>query len=227
MEISVLGKGEDDRLEQALAIYRASIVASERKPDSMLREMPGDPRYRFVVAHEASRVIAFAICRIARDKSFWLLEYLAVDAAARSHGLGAKIYLAAKAIVAEAAPGAPCLLEVDQPGPDAPEDDAARKRLRFYRKFGCRRVAGLTYVLPFGWPGEVPPMWLLVDGLQDRDSVPVDIISAWLRGIYTDVYRLRETHPLVDRMLAPLLAGGGEKASAERGGVSAAALVAL
>ncbi|ADP69441.1 hypothetical protein Rvan_0151 [Rhodomicrobium vannielii ATCC 17100] len=204
MEFAVLARGDEDRLEQLIAIYRASIARAEQKPEWMVREMLGDTSRRLLVALDEGRVIAFAICYFAPDDAFWLLEYLAVDANIRSGGVGGRTYDAARALAAEVAPGAPCLLEVDAPRLGAPDTDDAWRRLRFYQRFGCRRVEGHTYVLPFGLPGEVPPMWLLVDGLKGQESVSADTVAAWLRGIYTGVYAQAADHQLITAMMQPL-----------------------
>ncbi|WKW51214.1 GNAT family N-acetyltransferase [Rhodomicrobium lacus] len=204
MEFAVLGRGDEDRLEQLIAIYRVSIARAEQKPEWMVRAMLDDASRRLLVALDDGRVVAFAISYFAPDASFWLLEYLAVDSNVRSGGVGGRIYDAARALAAEAAPGAPGLLEVDAPRADAPETDEARRRLRFYRRFGCRKVEGLTYVLPFGQPGEVPPMWLLVDGLEEQDTVSTDRVADWLRGIYAGVYAQSAEHRLIGAMMKPL-----------------------
>ncbi|MBT3070781.1 GNAT family N-acetyltransferase [Rhodomicrobium sp. Az07] len=204
MEFAVLGRGDEERLEQLIAIYRVSIARAEQKPEWMVRAMLGDSSRRLLVAIDNDRVIAFAICYFAPDDSFWLLEYLAVDSNERSGGVGGKTYAAARALAAEVAPGAPCLLEVDAPPTDAPDSDEARRRLSFYRRFGCRRVDGLIYALPFGLPGEVPPMWLLVDGLKGQDAVSPGVVATWLRGIYAGVYAQSPKHSMIGAMMQPL-----------------------
>jgi GNAT superfamily N-acetyltransferase len=198
---TLLAPDDEDAFAQLLAIYKVAIIASEQKSDAELSGMLGNPRYRVLVAREDRRVIGFAILYFPAGGAFWLLEYMAVDQRLRSKRYGERIFAAAKNLAESVIPGAPCVLEVDQSGGKSADDDASR-RLRFYRKLGCRRIEGLAYILPLKAAGTPPPMMLLVHGLEDRESLAAAEVSEWLRAIYVDVYGQRPDDPRVITMMS-------------------------
>lgn len=201
MQCTLLAPEAEDAFAQLLAIYQAAIAASEQKPAAELGKMRHDPRYRFLVAREGQRVIGFGILNFPTCGSFWLLEYMAVDKRLRSRGVGERIFSAAKQLAETIAGAAPCVLEVDQPSGSAAADDESR-RLRFYSRLGCRRIEGVDYILPLKATGSPPPMWLLVHGLEDRESLATPEVGEWLRAIYVDVYAQRPDDPRIDVMMS-------------------------
>lgn len=198
---SLLAPEDEDAFEQLLAIYQAAIVASEQKPPAELRGMLRSPGYRILVAREGQRVVGFAILYFPSGGTFWLLEYMAVEQSLRSKRYGERIFSEAKLLGGSVMPGAPCVLEVDQPGEASPADDASR-RLGFYRRLGCRRVEGLGYLLPLKSAGSPPPMMLLVHGLEDRDFLAAAEMTEWLRAIYVEVYAQGPDDPRITAMMA-------------------------
>ena len=200
-ECALLAPDDEPGFAQMLAIYQAAIVASEQKTRAELAHMMRDPRYCVLVTRAGEQVIAFAIMFFPSGGSFWLLEYMAVDANRRSKGEGERIFAAATRLAAEVAAGAPCVLEVDQPLSHSPVEEATR-RLRFYRRLGCRRIEGLDYILPLEKSGTPPPMWLLVHGMDGRETIAVSEIARWLRAIYVEVYGQLSDDPRIFTMLS-------------------------
>lgn len=199
---TLLAPDDGEAFDQLVAIYQAAIVASEQKSPAELREMLRNPRYRMLVARDASgTILGFAILYFPLAGEFWLLEYMAVDTRLRSRGLGGRIFAAAKQLATSLAGSAPCVLEVDQPRAGIADDDTSR-RLRFYHRLGCRKVAHLNYVLPLRAHGTPPPMWLLVHGLEGRDFLSADEIEAWLRAIYVEVYARQPDDPRIITMMS-------------------------
>lgn len=204
---ALLSPEDHSGIAEMLAIYQASIVPSEQKSAAELAAMHRDPRYKIVLAREGEHVIGFAIMFFPSGGGFWLLEYMAITARARSLGHGEGIFRAAKRLAADVTGDAPCVLEVDQPA-SAPDDDAAR-RLRFYGRLGCRRIAGLNYILPLESAGTPPPMWLLVHGIEHHVSVPTETATQWLKVLYAEVYKKT---PEDSRLIAMLSSIGGKAA---------------
>jgi GNAT superfamily N-acetyltransferase len=203
MTLNVETLGRDDRagFDQMLGIYRASIESSEQKPPETIAGLLQDKRYSILVARNAASVIGFAMSFLPESQDFWLLEYMAVDARARSSGVGVALFRAA---LSAGHSHGPCVLEVDQPGAPASANNDPAARLRFYARQGCRRVQGLSYILPLDVAGQPPPMHLLVHGLRDQASLPAATLRRWLSTIYTDVYACAAHDPRIDRMLSTL-----------------------
>lgn len=202
VEFSVLAHEGDDRFAELVAIYEASIVASERKPAAELAGMLRNPAYRFVIASISGRTAGFTISFVPVGASFWLLEYLAVDPGLRSHGLGGGLFAAAERDATDIVGSAPCLLEVDQPVAMDTSANQVARRLKFYRRLDCRKIAGLNYILPLDVAGKPGPMWLLVRGLEDCDGVPTADVADWLTAIYVGVYTQRADDPRITTMLS-------------------------
>jgi GNAT superfamily N-acetyltransferase len=131
-------------LKQVGRIYEASIPPSERKPVEAIRAMAAHDEYRLVAALRDDTVLGFVALFAPPDETFALLEYLAVDKAARGAGIGAGLFRAAADAVASARRPLGLLLEVeaDQAG-DPADIRHRRRRIAFDRRLGCRRASGL------------------------------------------------------------------------------------
>lgn len=201
-EFSILKREAGALFAELVSIYREAIVAPEQKPVSELAGMLADPRYSFLIASIEGRTVGFVISYLRPGANFWLLEYVAVDPRLRSHGLGRRLFDAAESAAAEVVGNAPCLLEVDQPSPKGTPDDDAVRRLRFYRRAGCRRVQGLNYILPLDVAGPPSAMWLLVRGLERQERVAKADVANWLTEIYVEVYGQDADDPRISKMLS-------------------------
>jgi GNAT superfamily N-acetyltransferase len=182
-----LAPDDDSAFAALLTIYRASIEASEQKPADELRRLLQDPRYLCLTAEEQSGVAGFALVFIPAGRQFWLLEYMATDAGRRSKGIGRRLFLSAAEAAAAITPG-PGLLEVDRPGAIVSLGNDIPRRLAFYQRLGCRRVDGVSYILPLDHAGTPPPMQLLIYVDPPPLTVPRETVTNWLRTLYTDVY---------------------------------------
>ena len=169
-------------ISDLLAIYEEAIPASERKSRAQVAAMLHNPDYRFLGAFLARRLIGFAIVYRFRGEPLSLLEYTAVDPAHRSKGIGGRLLQAALGTPEGATP---LLLEVESDL--EPSEDHAQRAMRkaFYRRFGCREVAGLTYILPIG--DDPPAMNLLVHDARRNDLDSATILR-WLTLLYVEVY---------------------------------------
>lgn len=186
----------DARFEPLLRIYRISIPERERKPEDDIRAMAGSPRHHVLVAAEGPTVLGFCI---AYSGEVALLEYLASDEAARGRGIGSSLYQAIRAATC----GRPLLVEVESDRVSAPDVAIRARRIAFYRRLGCRRVAGLDFILPLPGAGAPPPLDLLVDDGR-RATVSRDELGSWLTEIYVGVYGCRADDPRLELMLEAL-----------------------
>jgi GNAT superfamily N-acetyltransferase len=203
-ELSILAPDDALAFHQLLAIYREAIEPSEQRPADEVAQLAADTRYVTIVSRDMLGLSGFAMLFCPPAQSFWLLEYMAVRPDRRSQGLGQRLFVAAKAAAAKRCPGAPGVLEVDQPNAAvAPGNDAVR-RLQLYRSLGCRRIEGLDYILPLRSTAPPPAMYLLVDGLEGQSSIAKAAVREWLTVIYTQVYRQPSNDTRIATMLEPL-----------------------
>ncbi len=202
--ITVLDPDDGRRFASVVRIYAAAIEPSEQKPPEVLRGHVSDPRYAFLVAEDGGEVVGFAAVFIPLSREFWLLEYLAVDGARRSAGLGAALFDAAVAYAGSIAPGCFGLLEVDAVDAVVGAGNDIARRLQFYARNGCRKIAGLRYLLPLASRGTPPAMQLLVQGRPDQSTIARSMLQDWLVTLYREVYDQAGDDPRLARMMANL-----------------------
>lgn len=190
--------------EQLIAIYQDAIDPSEQKTAAELAAMLADRRYMALVSITDAIVSGFSISYFPDNAEFWLLEYMAVASPIRSSGLGAAIFNETYRAGAMRSCGAIMLLEVDQPGGSTNASNDTAARFRFYRRMGCRQIAGLNYVLPLKSNGAPPPMMLLTYSLPSVNTVSKSKIKNWLTILYGDVYHCSRTDVRIAAMTAHL-----------------------
>lgn len=200
MAYQILASADFEALREAYEVYEEAIRPSERKPFGALRTMLARADYRFAMAREAgtNAVVGVAVLFVAAD--FGLMEYLAVAPARRSAGVGSGLFRYGAGLV----PG-PVLVEVDLPETAAAggaERAVCERRVAFYRRVGCRQLAGLTYRLPL--PGDPPPMGLFLYAPEAQTAVPLGTVRRYVTTLYTRVYGRRSDDPQIDAMLARL-----------------------
>jgi GNAT superfamily N-acetyltransferase len=174
--------------EAFYAIYRESISVREQKSKAELSTMISRPGYRFLLSQEHNTVIAFSILFVAAAENFCLLEYMAVDPNCRGHGVGSRLFEDAVKRVHREHDGMPILIEVDADRECCAEGGARRRRQRFYRRLGCRRIADCAYIPPL--PGKDPPpeMDLWVYASKRAPTIRRASLERWLQIIYRDIY---------------------------------------
>jgi len=188
---------------QAIArIYEASIPPSERKPVSAIWEMAGRPDYRLVAATDSQHVVGFAAVFAPPDDPFALLEYLAVDETTRGRGLGAGLFHTTVEALNRDTRSKSLLVEVEADVGGECDHEARRRRLAFYRRLDCRRIADLDYQLPLRTAGVPPAMHLYIHRGANDAPLPRAELARALRRIYAHVYAQRSDDPRIDDMLA-------------------------
>jgi ribosomal protein S18 acetylase RimI-like enzyme len=192
--IRFLADGDSADMDALIALYERALPASERRSSAVLRRQVRSPEYRIAVV-KRDALAGFFVLFV--GSGFGLLEYMAVDETCRGSGLGGELYRNARRELG----GMPLLVEVEAVEPGGPEAAIRERRIAFYRRLGCRRLAGLRYLLPLGAAGLPPPMDLLVDGYAG-DGVPVAQVRAWLEEIYGRVYDCAADDPRLALMLA-------------------------
>jgi ribosomal protein S18 acetylase RimI-like enzyme len=190
---------------ELFSIYAASITPREQKSEDWLRAMVVSPEYRVWIAQDGGRVLGFSILFMPPAEGFALLEYMAVAADRRGQGFGGELFRrTVEQAVTREGDKRPVLLEVDSDG-EASSDQAVRsRRLRFYRRLACLKIAGLRYLMPLPGVGPAPEMDLMIYRAVPATLLPRGDLQRWLQTIYQDVYRVSPDDPRIARMLRPL-----------------------
>jgi GNAT superfamily N-acetyltransferase len=205
VELEQLESRDGETFRELYAIYAASIVAREQKPEGWIAAMVGAPEYRVWVAKVGGFVRGFSIVFQSATESFALLEYMAVASELRNQGLGRELFV--RSVAFAATPQGrklPVLLEIDSDR-EASSDRAMRtRREQFYRRLGCLRIAGLRYLMPLPGEGSSPEMDLMVYAAQPLSDLGKGELKRWLESIYRDVYHCSPADPRIGQMLADL-----------------------
>jgi ribosomal protein S18 acetylase RimI-like enzyme len=191
----------DPGFKSLYTIYRQSIDPREQKSEAQLAAMVSRPNYLFLVMQEDHRVVGFSISFVAPEDSFCLLEYMAVDEQYRRRGLGSELFDATVRAIYSERGVVPMLLEVDSDREGGVDQEVRRRRQTFYRRLGCRRVAGCAYILPL--PGAQPPpaMDLLMYVREPMPAIRHAQLRRWIEVIYRDVYGCSVNDPRIAMML--------------------------
>ncbi len=197
IRISQLEPDDGEGLDHVYALYHAAILQSEQRPEAEFRALIQRPDYRFVVARMDEAIIGFAVAWAPEQADFWLFEYAAVAPEARGNKIGSHLLLASRQLIGIERTA---IIEVDA---NTGSEEQAR-RLEFYKRLGCRQLAGLEYILPLNAFGQPPSMVLLAMLHPDVHSVPVMILEEWLRRIYAEAYGKGLDDPRLARMIDPL-----------------------
>jgi GNAT superfamily N-acetyltransferase len=182
----------DPEFDQAMAIYREAIPASERKPEAALRALAAEPRCAVALAVEGEAVIGFAILTRLEGVPIALLEYMAVRADRRGRGVGAALFGFLKEGLG---PGATLVIEVEAETGDPAADPLRSARKAFYRRLGAHKIEGLDYILPLG--DDPPPLHLLSTGPAPAAAG----LRPWLRALYVEIYGQSPEDPRIEAML--------------------------
>ncbi len=194
-----LGTASPEERAAFFALYHKALPASERKPDTALLAMAQRADCVVELALLGAVAVGFLVLYRAQAQPIALLDYLGVDASARSGGLGTALFARAAAL----AEGRTLLIEVESDGDiHAPDLAERRRRKRFYARQGCRQIAGLAYRMPAQGTGTPPPMDLLA--LTAHDLVPRETLRAWINDIHVHAYGQPSDHPLIAHMMACL-----------------------
>jgi GNAT superfamily N-acetyltransferase len=200
-----LKSADGEPFRQLFAIYAASITPREQKPEDWLRAMVAAPEYRVWIAQDTSRVLGFSLLFVPPGEGFALLEYMAVSAEKRGHGFGGELFRrTVEHAVTPKGAGLPVLLEVDSDREASSDQVVRTRRVHFYRRLGCVKIAGLRYLMPLRGVGPVPEMDLMVYPAAAPAHLARAELQRWLQTIYRDVYHGSPDDPRIAQMLQPL-----------------------
>ncbi|RYZ67102.1 MAG: GNAT family N-acetyltransferase [Proteobacteria bacterium] len=178
-------------------MYESSFPAAERKPFAeIIRRSEADEYLCFVTQAENS-IVAFALLLPLPETNLTFLEYIAVDEAHQSKGLGGELL---RFIIKQI--GTPLICEVEPPESENPNDEKKR-RIQFYERLGGRVIQLSTcYRMPNFEAGSGGVSLLLMQTPlteQPDEQRTTDLIQ----GIYVAAYPACKE--LRDEVLANLL----------------------
>jgi N-acetylglutamate synthase-like GNAT family acetyltransferase len=188
--------------EDFYRIYAESISVREQKSRAQIAAMVLRPDYKILLAKRSGRVIGFSMLFLPAKEPFCLLEYLAVETMQRNTGVGTSLFRHSLQVAALIHVEVSLLLEVDSESGSSPDQAIRRRRQQFYRRLGCRRIDGISYLLPLPAEGPPPKMDLMVYLSPAVSSIPKSTLEHWLKVVYQQVYGCSSDDIRITRMMA-------------------------
>jgi GNAT superfamily N-acetyltransferase len=183
-------------------IYADALPPCECKSVDALREMIARPEYSFLAAKDEDAVVGFSIAIALLDSDAALLEYMAVDRERRGAGVGQQLFHATAS--QPQFRGRLLLIELDAEATHGTDQGILARRKAFYRRLGCRRIEGLTYLMPQVSSARPPLMDMLVHGDNLPDSIEKPRMRTWLTACYRQVYDVGGEDTRIGEMLRGL-----------------------
>ncbi|MEK7321600.1 MAG: GNAT family N-acetyltransferase [Pseudomonadota bacterium] len=200
-QYALLTSSNDASFEEFYSIYFSSMPAREQKSRALLAAMAARADYRILLVIRKAAVIGFSVVFAPPEESFRLLEYMAVHAEHRNAGVGGRLFLRSVQDAVNGRGNIPVLLEVDSDR-EFSADQAIRKRRRqFYKRLGCCRIEGLSYILPLPGKGAPPQMDLMIYFPEGVSPVGKPYLERWLKAIYQGVYNCSSDDPRIAQMM--------------------------
>lgn len=187
----------EQHLASFRAIYESSFPPAERADFSDYVCCIANSARWFFGAVRRNELIGFATFVPEIAPCVHLLEYLAIASSARNEGLGGTLFdQVAHALDAD------FLLEVESDDECADDEREMRqRRIRFYERHGAQIVTGMDYRAPRLDGEGVLPMKLMWWSSRQNPVPQARVLAECVRGIYTQVYQLKQEHPLVQMLL--------------------------
>ena len=201
--IEALCKKNRDGFDDFYAIYSISFPMSEQKSKEELLKMLHSPHYTIFTSKNNNKITGFCIIFHSPQTSFYLLEYMAVDASQRSSGIGSKLFSYAVEQVFGKYGTKPLLVEIDSPEEKCYEQAIREKREQFYKKLGCRKIDSFDYILAIKNDKTAPPMELLVYHTKLQNVLKPQL-QEWLEDIYALIYGCTKDDERIAKMLCHL-----------------------
>ncbi len=200
LSIETLFCKKSDVFDDFHSIYSVSFPLSEQKSKEELFDMLCSPSYTFFIPKIDGKTAGFCIIFHSTQTSFYLLEYMAVDASLRNLAIGSKLFSYAIEQVTNKYGIKPFLVEIDSPQQESQESEIRKRRERFYKKFGCRKIDPFDYILAIKSEETAPPMKLLVYHIK-MQNVSKSQLEEWLEDIYMLVYGCQKDDERIAKML--------------------------
>ncbi|MDQ1244362.1 MAG: hypothetical protein QG565_702 [Campylobacterota bacterium] len=200
LSIDTLSQKNRDGFDDFHNIYSISFPLSEQKSKEELFEMLRALNYTFFVSKTEGKMAGFCIIFHSIKTSFYLLEYMAVDASLRNLAIGSRLFSYAIEQIYSKHGIKPLLVEIDSPQQESQESEIRKARERFYKKFGCRKIDSFDYILAIKSEEIAPLMKLLVYHTKMQNILKPQL-REWLEDIYMLVYGYSKDDERIAKML--------------------------
>jgi len=188
-----------------LEIYKSSFPSNETRPTHKIVDLlKHDKNYQMFICLKDNSVVGISLMYVFRSLGIGLLDYMAVKPDYQRQKLGREIFEGTFERFASDIPnGTGLVMEIqreDIPNLQEREINVRINRIRFYMKMGVKILKGVNYFLPPIQNGIKPEaMYLMIKPLSERQYLPKESISEYIRAIYSTIYQY-QSNDLLDNI---------------------------
>lgn len=138
----IVRRGSREEMESMYPLFCEEFPPEERKTLDHLRHLLDLGRYKFMMAEvDGIGPIGFSFLYESKDKTFYWLDYIAIEKSFQSKGYGSQFY---RALLEHEPTIEQIFIEIEIP---TGRDDNQLRRIRYYERLGATDL-GLDYWLP-------------------------------------------------------------------------------
>lgn len=167
-------------------LYESAFPAGERKELSFMTEGPCADAYDLLVIGTPEVSVAGLIITV-RHGDFLMLDYLAVQPALRSQGIGHAALPRILDFCRDRAPSARIFLEIEEPTDDCDNPVQRTRRKAFYLSCGFAETSVRAHIYGTDMellapPADAPYITHVEYAALLRETFPADMVPAWEPG---------------------------------------------
>ncbi|MGN6624213.1 MAG: GNAT family N-acetyltransferase [Candidatus Nitrosocosmicus sp.] len=189
--------------KQSIELYKNSFPYNEtRRSEDIESLLKKDENYYLIVSLYNNLVNGISLMYVFRSLNFGLLDYIAIDPAFRSQGLGKKTFkFTYEKLVTIIPNGIGLVMEVQKENDlDKEGKDARKNRIKFYNSLEVKLLHKVNYFLPqIHSDTKEEEMHLLIKPLVKTDYLTREQVFMCIENIYRTIYQYHN-NDLVDKI---------------------------
>ncbi|MGN6560788.1 MAG: GNAT family N-acetyltransferase [Candidatus Nitrosocosmicus sp.] len=189
--------------KQSIELYKNSFPYNEtRRSEDIESLLKKDENYYLIASLYNNLVNGISLMYVFRSLNFGLLDYIAIDPAFRSQGLGKKTFkFTYEKLVTIIPNGIGLVMEVQKENDlDKEGKDARKNRIKFYNSLEVKLLHKVNYFLPqIHSDTKEEEMHLLIKPLVKTDYLTREQVFMCIENIYRTIYQIHN-NDLVDKI---------------------------
>ncbi|HEX5519940.1 MAG TPA: GNAT family N-acetyltransferase [Candidatus Nitrosocosmicus sp.] len=179
--------------KQSIELYKNSFPYNEtRRSEDIENLLKKDENYYLIASLYNNLVNGISLMYVFRSLNFGLLDYIAIDPAFRSQGLGKKTFkFTYEKLVTIIPNGIGLVMEVQKENDlDKEGKDARKNRIKFYNSLEVKLLDKVNYFLPQIHSGtKEEEMHLMIKPLVKTDYLTREQVFMCIENIYRTIYQ--------------------------------------
>lgn len=193
---------DNELLKQCFDIYLNYFPPQEiRSLEKTISMIQKDNNYHVIVALQDEKVIGFSFLYLFSSLKFGVLDYIAAIKEFQGKGIGTGIFNFSFHVLGSKIPdGIGLLMEIQKDNvQNSNENEIRKRRIKFYKKLGCKFLNGINYLLPSQIGRNPEEMYLMIKPITNINSLSRNEVSKFVDAIYSKIY-FYNSNDLIDKV---------------------------